>query len=684
MRRIESDLDIDRLSEEGRAERYSSAKTAHTIFNWWARRPFAAMRGVVAGALLTHEEDEREGLHGRRLLDLFSGGATIPLAAAQDGAEVHAIENNELAIFVNAALLRMSQADPALPRLVHDHGRRLLERLAQDTAELFPSRTENADSPIAYFWSRGVICPGCAGSLSLMKRAVLAQRSAARHAKLVYLRCQPSEPDRCYERLLCTEPDGLIGGSAWQGRAAMVCPFCSTRISGSRLKEALSEFTFDLTTAVCSLSPTGKQYRLAVPGDCPPDTQLEVCIQDDLSRLGSSLPDVELPEWSGITNPTLYGLSRISDLFNLRQRAVLVRLCRLLANEADECIQQHGLTTGTAVAAFLSGFIDQLVDWNSRLSMWIPQNEQVGRALSGPGIPMLWDFVEIDPVGKGPANLWDKLERIVSGVSTVGKFAIPASVVHADARALPYRNGYFDAIVTDPPYFDNLFYSVLADCVYVWKRLALRNVLPEYFQKEATDTTRELTAAKYRHGSVAAASDYFRSGISQALRESARVLAPGGVLALVFAHGSVEAWASVVDGLRDADLIVTAAWPLEVERVHRPRGMRAAAINTSFVLVARHRREDDTGTQSLLERSVVDHEPRLGNQAHSVDAAVQFAAALRSIASCSAVRGAGVATTAELLAKASEDIRLHDGRLALGGRDAAVGDEDAQAQLALL
>src|ERR1039458_915898 len=118
----------------------------------------------------------------------------------------------------------------------------------------------------------------------------------------------------------------------------------------------------------------------------------------------------------------------------------------MLGDEYQTCVPLYGEETAKAIVAFLSGFIDQLVDWNCRLCMWIAQNEQVGRALSGPGIPMMWDFAEIDPTENGPANLWDKLDRVVAGLRAIPKFSQTPIVINADSRNLPFPDDYFDVV----------------------------------------------------------------------------------------------------------------------------------------------------------------------------------------------------------------------------------------------
>src|SRR5260221_2262850 len=597
------------VSDEGVAERYQRGRTPHTIFTWWARRPFTAMRGVVAAALSSatgSQADQKilesycvsdgrslplEGAkrlcagENQRVLDIFAGGATIPLEAAALGASAYSVDNNELANFIQVALLQLSQVSDDLPQLLQVHGRRVLSRLYQETEPLFPSReAEQGLRTVAYIWSRSAVCPECKGSLSLLKRPWVSKKNG----KSLFIKREAEVGLRLFSTALSTSGTPAESSGAWQ-QSSIVCPFCHYKVPRAIVDSVVGEHGFDEMIACGAKAGNGKTFRVATGADLPSLNLIESHIAADIEAIGHGLPMTALPRWSGITNPSLYGVGRFVDIFNARQRAVLTKLCRILNEEHAECESKYGAETAKAITAYLSGFIDQLVDWNCRLCMWIAQNEQVGRALSGPGIPMMWDFAEIDPVEHGPANLWDKLERIAAGAATIPKFAHRPAVLLADSRKLTFPDEYFDVIATDPPYFDNIFYNVLADCIYVWKRFALVNIFPDRFQAEMTNATRELSASKYRHGSTVEAAKYYTEGMTQVLSEVSRLLKPDGVLAFVFAHRTIDGWTSVVDSFSRAKLDMDAAWELQIERKHRPRGMNSDAVNTSFVLVGKKR-----------------------------------------------------------------------------------------------
>lgn len=638
---IERYFPSEAVSERSRVERYQRGKTPHTIFTWWARRPYAAACGVMASSLMVCEEPgvarfeevaeycreplgtvsakkvgelRRAGV--QRVLDPFGGGATLPFEAARLGAEVYALDNNELAHFVQSALLNLSQVE-GLAEAIREAGKALLEDLREQTAEFFPLREAgDAGRTIAYLWTKEVECPGCEGTLSLTRRPWLAKRGE----RQIFIERRAVVERREYSVELREEGEPQEGQSAWRGWR-LECPFCGHQVDREAVGEMVGAGAWDRLVVRC----TSKGRRAGVPkgywvdegAAWPGEEVLRAAIEEDLGAMGASLPTEELPRWSGITNPALYGMGRHVDLFNLRQRAVLVRLCRLLGEHYRRWQDEMGEERARAVAAFLSALVDQLVDWNGRLATWIAQNEQVGRGLSGPGMAMVWDYVEIDPLEEAPANLWDKLERILQGVEAIPTFLVPPVVLRGDARRLPFEDEFFDVVATDPPYFDNIFYSALADCIYVWKRLALGSIFPRYFLVPQTDSSRELTMNRYVHRSSAEAADYYRRGMEEFLVECHRVLKPDGILSLIFAHSTVAGWASLVEAIKGARLCLVAAWPMYVERQHRPRGMGSRAVNTSFVLVAK--RCVDSPVDRVWEEFIVELKERLVEEAKTLE-----------------------------------------------------------------
>lgn len=589
------------ISTQGTAERYSHGKTPHTMHVWWARRPLSSMRALVfatlarindskdvqrlfelCSALAQFEPYPADAISAARsilgknqtVLDLFGGGGSIPFEAARLGCKAISIELNPLAVFVQRTLLNYSQYVDNLGGMVRHYGLQLLSQLCSDTRGLFPFRKHQGES-VAYFWVRAVSCQNkdCKAILPVKQLNLLRSRKGS----YTYAVLEPEQNTMSFHARIISSDNLAVDVET---KRLTKCPFCGHAIQDRVWR---NEASFSIVpVARCITSRDGKIY-VPYQGD---GLSFDTLIEQELSWIGGDLPTTELPQWSGITNPTVYGITKHSELFSPRQLLVLLMLIHGLRRLYRKIEQEHSPNVAKPIVACLSGLIDQLVDWNSSFSVWLPTNEQVGRSLAGPGLPMQWTFTEIDPFSHGPANLWHKLDRIIQACEAIPRFESEPLVVSCSATQLDLPNLSVDAIVTDPPYADNLYYSILSDCIYTWKRICLRDIFPEDFLLMNAPTEQEIVASARRQGNSHEAMVFYRDGLKAALSEGYRVLKPGGVLSLIFTHSTLEGWITVFSAVLGAGFRVVACWPFCIERKARPRGLAKGAVHASCVIVA--------------------------------------------------------------------------------------------------
>lgn len=587
----------------GFAERYGRGETSHTIHVWWARRPHSAMRALVFASLCKDQTDESLEILKKisvdnnpeeiekaktvilskypdtpRVLDMFGGGGTIALEASNLGAQSYSIDSNQLSVFIQKCNLIYSQNidRSKILSIIKKSGERILQQLYSSTDILFPLR-ETEYQPIAYIWTYSTKCEKCGYKYYLSKRRWLSKKKEKNIALIL-----ENAPDEQRFEIGKVSSD-IQFETNWNGRTnnRVTCPCCGKVYENISIKKCNDELV--------ALVKNGKGKTFLSPiANALPSTELMAELEKQLLRdLNVELPKTKLPKWSGIVNPALYGIETHSDFMNRRQRLVLLLLIKGMREEYFRLKCTEGDETAKYAISILSGLIDQLVDWNCRLSIWIPQNEQVGRAFCGPGIPMYWDYAEIDPVLYGPANLWGKLDRILSGIRSIDKFDRKPIVMHSYAQQLPFGDEYFDAIITDPPYYDNIYYTVLSDFFYVWKRLVLSIIDEELFADDVTDSTHELVASTYRQEAPEKAHEDYCEQFRLTIKEAERVLKQDGIFSLIYSHSSIKGWDAIVKSYRESQFVVTSIQPLSIERKQRPRAMTSEAVNTCITLVAR-------------------------------------------------------------------------------------------------
>jgi adenine-specific DNA methylase len=154
-----------------------------------------------------------------------------------------------------------------------------------------------------------------------------------------------------------------------------------------------------------------------------------------------------------------------------------------------------------------------------------------------------------------------------------------------------------DAVITDPPFFDNVHYSELADFFYVWQRHFLDG--EAQWRRLTTRTDGEVQHADART---------FSSRLAGVFRECARVLKEDGLLVFTYHHSRAEGWTAVLGALLESGFYVTAAHPIKAEMsVGKPKHQAKEPIDIDVILVCRKRGD--------MRMKVVDWEDLLSEAA---------------------------------------------------------------------
>jgi adenine-specific DNA methylase len=145
-----------------------------------------------------------------------------------------------------------------------------------------------------------------------------------------------------------------------------------------------------------------------------------------------------------------------------------------------------------------------------------------------------------------------------------------------------FAEGAFDAVFTDPPYYDNVQYAELMDFCHCWLRLLLNGEFKQ-FAETSTRSLRELTGNKTTGKDLA----HFTEGLSAVFVRAARGLRPGGPLVFTYHHNDVRAYVPVVVALLDAGLTCTATLPCPAEMTAslHINGTRSSVMDS--IIVAR-------------------------------------------------------------------------------------------------
>ena len=510
--------------------------------------------------------------------------------------------------------------------------REFVQRAQPKFDSVFP-KEPNGVVVDGYLWTRTITCPYCDGLVPLSPNWRLAPGGVG--VRLVPdPRSGPNADGRiCSFEIVQTAADQSPGTVA---RGDAICPYvdCGRVIDGDGIKRQAREgrmgeqfFAVVYKRRVRTTLKSGKpgrdrwvrDYRAPRPAD------------DNAAEIRARLEE-KLPEWEAFDMlPTesygdmycdrskIYGVRKWRDLFSPRQllcHGTSVEVFREML-EAD---RSAGRLSEVRRASFgyLSITIDKLLDWNSRGCTWHPNREVIGHTFQRHDFAFKWSFAEMAPLVTGAGYDWaltntskcikELLDLTATEASSSGSLPLHSGAESNDRtppavtvtckpgdRLNHIPDSSVDAVVMDPPYYDNVMYAELSDFFYVWLKRTAGYVFPELFRRRLTDKDSEAVANpmrfRGRSGAMALAGLDYQDRMAAIFAECRRTLKPDGILTLMFTHKATGAWDALTTGLMESGFAITASWPINTESPGSLHIKDKAAANSTVFLVCRPREE---------------------------------------------------------------------------------------------
>jgi len=655
---IEESFPVREVSEISAKEKNIRHGHISTLHIWWARRPLASSRATNYAALIPAPEDpekwnelrkfiielskwenalnpkiierarndiiEANGGKPPRVLDPFAGGGSIPLEALRLGCEAHAIDYNPVAVLILKCTLEYPQKyRNSLLKDVKRWGNWVLEEAKKEIDKFYPP-DKDGSIPVSYIWARTVPCqnPTCGAEIPLMRQFWLARKSNKKVALYPYVEGKEVKfkiVGDGYEKM----PADFNPSKGTVSRAIATCPVCGYTVDDKTLRKLFQEGKAGQRMVVVVLhrpGTEGKRYRVATERDIEIFREAEKYLEEKRAKLMEEwgidpVPDEPTPEGKGrgaerAFSVRNYGLNKYGDLFNSRQKLALITFTEKVRLAYKKMIEEgYDEEYAKAVASYLELEVNRLADKNSSLCRLIPQTEAIGFTYGRQALSMLWDYIEMNPVDH-PSG-WSVI--IIETLENLDNFShiplIPNSesqipkVSQASATELPYPDNYFDAVFTDPPYYDNVPYSYLSDFFYVWLKRSIGDLYPELFITPLAPKSKEIVAYSHK-GGYESGKRFFEEMLKKAFKEISRVLKPDGIATIVYTHKSTSGWETLINSLLESDLVPTASWPIETEMKARLRARESAALASSIYFVCRKMERKEVGWLNEVKEEI--------------------------------------------------------------------------------
>ena len=598
------------------AERESWRKEVYRpiyyIHKWWARRLGSVFRAIILASHLDADKNIEEFLYQRgnlkdiTIFDPFMGSGTTIGEAVKLGCRAIGRDINPVSVAIVATMLE-KYSRVAVKR---DY-QRLQNVIAPKIQSFYKAKLSTGElvDVLYYFWVKIIPCPLCGEAVELFKNRIFSKHAYPKkypEAKSTCPNCNAineviynSKEAKCSECSLSYNPQfGNVKGPKAR------CPHCQ------------AEFKIIDVMRGSGLPPSHKLYakmvltnlgeKVYLPAD-EFDNHLYLKAAAQLEKLQEYIPQGEIQPGYNTNQVLNYNYSHWHQMFNARQLTCIALLASEISNITEPTIKNLFALLFSGVLEFNNMFCSFKGEGTGAVrhmfshhilkpeltpieaNLWgTPKSSGAFSTLFKSRILKTLDYKEapfelklVEENGKLRSKkifrINHKLNHAIS--RSYADFARSDSVYLScgDSASTDIPDKSVNYVITDPPFFDNVHYSQLADFFYVW----LRQILGEndYYQRSTTRAVQEVQDTDPQA---------FTNKLTTVFGECCRVLKDDGLMVFTYHHSRAEGWASVYEAVRAAGFQVTHTHPIKAEMaVSVPIRQANEPVNFDLIIVCR-------------------------------------------------------------------------------------------------
>ncbi len=595
------------------AERESWRKEVHRpiyhIHKWWANRLGSVFRAILLSCVLPADEDLTGAFYGKHsfsgisVFDPFMGSGTTVGEAHKLGLTAFGRDINPVAVeSVKAALGPLNQKglQIALTELGENVGHKI--------RNLYRSRDSHGNDcdVLYYFWVMQVDCPVCHSKVDLFPSWIVARNAYPKQKPTVQVLCprcgdifqglygQPSIECKSCGHGFAPESGAVNGPKA-------ICPHCNNTFSVIKaIAQTGNRPTFRLYGKLILTQEGTKEYLRAATKDEAEYAKCSEVLRHETDENKILLPSLALEDGYNTRQAVNYGFRKWNDFFNDRQLVALGWLQSAIRKIEDESTRNTLLVLFSGLLEFNNMFVSYKGEgtgavrhmfshhilkpertpieaniWGTPKSSGSFSNLVCGRLLKAIEYRLRPTEINGSTRGKNPIcslPFSGKIEPDWPSNGSSANRGIYLSEGDSAVSGLPDCG--VDLVVTDPPFFDNVHYSELADFFFAWQQLGLNGGLPR--------TT--------RHPDEVQDSDArdFSKKLRNVFAECRRVLKDDGLLVFTYHHSRDDGWRALSHAILGAGFIVVNSHPVKSEMsVAAPKAQAKEPIQLDIIIVCR-------------------------------------------------------------------------------------------------
>lgn len=635
-RAIEDGFPFEQISDVAEVESWRKEihRPVYHVHKWWAQRLGSVFRAAIIAAAVPRGTSvmdlfyEPFNLPGLVVFDPFMGSGTTVGEAQKLGCTAIGRDINPVAYrSVRVALGSVDRSE------VHSLFRQVEERAGREIQRLYRSKDGDGDlcQALYYFWVKILPCPECGARVDLFSSYVFASHAyKARHpeSKVVCPDCGDVLSCR-YDATTVTcacgvQFDPQTGPAR---RTSAVCGSCSHEFAIAKTAAAAGRPPAHRMYAKLVLRSDGTKEYLPATGE---DLSAFETARKRLRETAPPVPSIPIEDGYNTRQILNYGYRYWHELFNERQLLALTTLAASIRDLPEGTARDALALLFSGVLEFNNMFVSYKGEGTGAVrhmfshhilkperapieaNPWgTPKSSGAFSTLYKSRLMRAFDYRDAPFEIAVEHNGRRKSGRKVFGVSPYmggeiidryPKSGLKPGATYlscGDSAKTDLPDKSVDLVVTDPPFFDNVHYSELADFFFAWQQV--------YFSSGNARQRTTRSPAEVQDTEV----DSFAEKLKAVFRECNRVLRDHGLLVFSYHHSRESGWIAVAEAVLGAGFSIVQSQPVKSEMsVATPKSQAKQPIDLDILIVCRKQESDLR--ERMTEESALANVAKLG------------------------------------------------------------------------